>query len=233
MINIGIIHAKREVDSIGQTINNLNEEFPGIILNVFCEPGSEFFDGGYKVIKYVNGVQLGVFLNWLHALSCMQSRLFIKKWILICEDDIEWIKESGKYFISYLNEHQDDESIGFVSGYCSVVNANKEGFGLAKISPYGWCGALALAIPVRNVWSILNHPIIEKYKTSRDLDNLIGRILLDLGKKLIVHTPSLVNHLGAKHSTLLKPGSKSVYNEVRRTYDYTTHCLRCKLSKSD
>lgn len=225
-IDLAIIHAPRKIDYIGLVIDNLQEEFPGIQPHVFCEPGSEWFDGGYRVIKHVNYVTYGPFFNWLQAILLFQNSL--NPWILICEDDIQWIQGSGKIFLDYLekcterNEKESNniDNIGLVSGYCSKKNANPSslGFGIAKVSPYGWCGALALAIPTHTITTIVNHTYALTEVRGVHLDNKIGKIMLNLKKKLIIHTPTLVHHLGNVHSTLVPEGHPKLLEDIRYPY---------------
>lgn len=221
MFDLAIIHAPRRVDYISATLENLFTEFPGIKPHVFCEPGSEWFVNGYRVIKHVNKVQYGPFFNWLKAI--LTFRKSENPWLIICEDDIEWKKGSGELFREYLAKITSDSSIGLVSGYCSVVNANpkKPGFTLAKISPYGWCGMLAVAIRTQDIDSIITHPYTLCEKEGKHLDNIVGRVILDLGKQIISHVPTLVYHLGGIHSTLVPEGHKGLTNKVRRAYDYS------------
>jgi hypothetical protein len=215
---IGIIHVSRQPDYIGLSISNLLEEFPGVEIHVFAEPGGEWFAGMSKVVVHKNEVLYGPLFNWLHGLETL-SRTSTEDWILMCEDDIQWGKDQGKIFHDYLKGCSNQ--IGMVSGYCSKPNANpkKLGFANAKISPYGWCGALAIAIPRHLVPMILASKFIIAEWKGKHLDYVVGKTVRWMGKDIIVHTPTLVYHLGATTSTLLPSGHKNLFGYVRQAYD--------------
>lgn len=216
MFDLAIIHSQREINYVENVIDNLEDEFPGIRPHVFCELNVRHFP--LRVTHHRNQAQYGPFFNWLRAIHYFRKSQ--KKWLLICEDDIQWGSGTGKLFQDYLIKQQDNETIGFVSGYCSRVNANPKnlGFSVAKVSAYGWCGMLAIALPIRNIDLILNHQIVQQEKEGRHLDYLIGSILLALNKKLIVHTPTLVYHCGGLCSTLVPANHKNLHTKVRQAY---------------
>jgi hypothetical protein len=218
-LTIGIIHAPRKPDYIGLTISNLQEEFPGIDLHIFAEPGSEYFDGMDSVIIHQNPVTYGPLFNWLHAIQTLSS---LAEWVMMCEDDIQWGKGQGLIFREYVLSC--GPGVGMISGYCSKPNANPKslGFGLAKISPYGWCGALSIAVPAYLVPKIISHAYVSQEWRGKHLDYVVGKVIKSLGLDIIVHTPTLVHHLGANSSTLLPPGHKNLFGYVRQAYDNST-----------
>lgn len=189
---------------------------------VFCEPGTGAYQNRSKVLERHNEDTLGCVLNWLNAANYLLDKTD-DPFIMLCEDDILWLdgaKDKIETLLKILSGKIENRlvqtilplsSIGFVSGYCSQVNTPKgKGWQEASYRLSGWCGALNLVFPRQSLEYIVEdrERFLEAAKSNAvarvtrihtgpvHLDYAIGKILRDGGKKLLVHSPTLIQHLG-------------------------------------
>lgn len=191
---VGIITAPRNVSYLDRTLESVfAQELP--TPHVFAEPGVQFLHKD-KVHLHVNHKQLGCFGNWRNAAKWLLLNTE-SDYVLIGEDDVQWCLGAWEIISSFASLDK------VLSGWTSLVNATfgVTGWHRAANLPYvGWCGSLCLLFPR----DILNKVIINHNLTKEDgvhLDTDTGFALQELNVPIYCHHPSLVRHLGNKHST--------------------------------
>jgi hypothetical protein len=191
----GIITAPRKVGYLDRSLETYQrQELP--TPHVFAEPGAEFFYYKSQVVLHKNRERLGCFDNWRAAARWLLLNTE-SDYILMCEDDTSWNVGAWPIMADFA---QPDRVI---SGWTSLVNAT---FGItgwqkaANLSYSGWCGSLALLYP-RGILNkvVLNHNLTKEGGVHLDTD--MGFALQELNVPIYCHHPSLVHHLGNKHST--------------------------------
>lgn len=214
MLSVGIITAPRGMTYLGQSLSSYFDEWD-IKPHVFEEPGTSKFIG--EVTRHVNDKTFGCVGNWLHAARSLVKGLdgiACSDWIMICEDDIAWSRGSGaqvRKLLEVLEEGLIEKElplsrVGFISPYCSLVNAPKErGWRTPRYIKSGWCGALSLIFRRDVLLGLLAHEdkflsytIPERHpeKGHVNLDYAIGRYVYEQKLTMITHSPTLVTHLG-------------------------------------
>jgi len=195
-MHIAIITAPRTVNYISDTILRLQEEWPNSNIHTFEEPGHPLYYGHNQVIRHVNTQRLGCVRNWLTALSALNT--WSKDNFMICEDDVDWTRDSGAKVRGFIKSHQ----FGYVSPYCAQINQPKmRGWQEPRIERHGLCGALSVILSKPAVLHILNsidafldHSLDTMNEQPRHLDYAIGMSLSKF--KNYTHNPTLVYHTG-------------------------------------
>jgi hypothetical protein len=215
-ISIGVIHAPRKIDFIGWTLDSIRSEFEGIRPTVFCEPDCDNFRGMSLVDTVKHNIKYGSYLNWVFGLRFMY-RYTTADYILMCEDDVEIHEGASKKLLEGCEQYRD-KKVGFFSLWASQANANPRspGWGIAKFSRNGWCGALALCLPRESAKAFIDYT--DKPDDTKDLDTTVGRVFLRLGYQLIIHTPTLVTHLGNTISTIVEEDHPLLTEYQRQPY---------------
>lgn len=187
MIAIGVTTAPRGRNYLNNTVQQLKYEFPGTDIFIFAEPDTPKTVGG---VWTFNPTKLGQGYNLLNGLQSLRDEA---DWIMMCEDDISLCPGFGDKITNILNRIGSKYKVGFLSPYCSYVNADPgaQGWSLAKRSMYGWCGMLCTIWPKE---SIPDEPLVVKKDWGPDAS--IGDLVLALGKHIYTHVPSLVTHIG-------------------------------------
>ena len=92
LISIAIMTSPRPRPTLSLSVRSLrNAGFPDRVL-VFAEPGvPPLVSEGVEFLP--NETKLGNLRNWVRALSCLLKDPE-GKWLMVCEDDIVWAKDS-------------------------------------------------------------------------------------------------------------------------------------------
>lgn len=218
MLAIGVTTAPRKRIYLNDTVQQLKYEFPDAEIFIFAEPGTP------KTVEanwIFNQETLGVGHNWLNGFRRLLYASYTP-WIMMCEDDISLSANFGIYIKQMLRIFIGN-SAGFISPYCSYVNANPKhpGWSLAKISAFGWCGMLCTIWPREFGYQFLSRPCHFKTETLPDgrikkygPDACIALHTLSLGKKIYIHTPSLVTHVGEEstHTNVTDTMQRQAYD---------------------
>lgn len=212
---VAIISAPREPMLIGQSLDS----YPWDLLPkpyVFAEARTPEFANKSKVHYWEHTTRLGHFKNFRFAASYIAQHI-APKWTIICEDDICWLPGAAEKLVEVLDKC-DPYNIGFVSPYCSRVHGIHDltGWQEPADSKYGWCGNLVMCFPHKSLVNMLKSP---KFTAKNPLDYVIGQIFED--KKKLVHMPTLIRHLGHRHSTLMNNNSRNIDHIARLGYDCT------------
>ena len=193
MLTIGITTAPRERIYLNDTVQQLRYEFPTTDIYIFAEPGTPKTTEGTWIF---NPVKLGQGYNLLNGLQFLKDK---SSWVMMCEDDISLCRDFGVITTNFLDvvDHpwskKFRDKVGFLSPYCSYVNANlgARGWSLAKRSMYGWCGMLCTIWPNEAIPT--GTPV---FKDKWGPDSCIADHVLETGKHIYTHVPSLVTHTG-------------------------------------
>lgn len=225
-VSVGIISAPREVQYLGHMLDSFFTNFDEIKPHVFQEPGCKSFYNSTRTIIHQNEKKLGIIANWIQALQFLIN--LNTPWIMICEDDIEFVKYAHEIMIDKMVDVllSKEKRIGFLSPYCSKVNARPDylwDWSEIANKKIGLCGTLCLCIPRTSAFYFLRQ-IQDFYRLAKDihLDFAIGETFQLCGLHTLVHTPTLIHHLGVKHSTLFAPNHKHLNHPARQSYDLNT-----------
>lgn len=204
MLSVGIITAPRTPMYIG---NSLTSYFEQSVIRpfVFAEPSTPSFLNEYRVDRHDNPEQLGCVKNWFNAAKSL-LRNCDDPFIMICEDDILWRDGAFDSLMNLLKCLTGEipvrwplpSDIGFVSLYRAAPYADKaSGWQPVKLRSCGWLGALC---------TVFHRSMLEQYvaneaqfyESSRGihLDYAIGAIASSMGKTILAHSPSFIQHLG-------------------------------------
>jgi len=134
----------------------------------------------------VNKHQLGLAKNWCKAL------LNVRDGVIICEDDGFWFDGSGRKFLKQIYK----TPWLIVSAYTAYVNAhNNIGWHFWRCK-YNLCGAIAIYIPKVHVRPLLEYVLRNMGTDHIVLDASIGRYALSVNLPVMLHTPTLIDHIG-------------------------------------
>lgn len=214
VLDTGIITAPRPISYIGTSLDSFfrtwgEDRTP----HVFRDGSPEKYFNQTKVIEHQNPETLGCVMNWFNAATWMVDNTS-KPFVMMLEDDILW-DEHARVLIENLLRVISGElaapcpkNIGFISPYCSRLNAPaNRGWQPAKVEPkHGWMGALCLIFP-RSVLRTLikdkeyfikqaTHNTRYNARRPMHLDFAIGRTLQKNGYMLLTHNPTLILHMG-------------------------------------
>lgn len=174
---------KRPMPYIGQTLESyfdLYDEQP----IVFEQPGTEPYLNRTRVIRQETNAD-GLISNWVAMVQWLEKHTFDDTYML-CEDDIVFRQRitlpSGSY--------------GYLSPYCSLVNAPKGETGWVKPDMRsGQCGALCIVLSRRSLEDIVCqlHRFLA-LTSGLHLDTAIGRFFES--QTNLVHVPTMVLHIG-------------------------------------
>lgn len=191
MIPVAMITAPRRTNYISLTLESLFDSGYTNV-TVFEEPGTQTYRHNTRCSRVRHDERKGCVRNWLSALEYMCAKH--NSPIIICEDDFQIV---GHFDLESLTKIY--QSWGFISPYCSKVNANKTGWGPPKKSNR-WCGALfmCLSVPAQemildNIDLFLWHAAYQADEP-KHLDYAIGQMLLNFMN--YCHNPSLIHHIG-------------------------------------
>lgn len=193
MIPIAMITAPRKANYISLTLESLFD-YGYSNVTTFEEPGTLIYQHNTKCTRVRHDTKQGCVRNWLSALEYMNLKH--KSPVIICEDDF---LVSEPFHLDYLATVY--QNWGFISPYCSKVNANVKGWGPPK-KANKWCGALFMCLSVPAQEMILDNVDLflwhAAYKTNepKHLDYAIGQMLLNFNN--YCHNPSLIQHIGTE-----------------------------------
>lgn len=214
-LSTGILTSPRKVCYLGQSLDSYFKEFDATPV-VFAEPGAAHYFNESRTVRVDRPVHLGQLENFRRGLAQLLET--DADWLLMCEDDIQWMPGSGPRLLSFLEQAQRDVAkIGAVSPYCSQANVPeglKLGWWMCRIHPkWGWCGNLAMAYPRVAAQEIVDATI----KNLRYVDYLIAEFLYKMDRRIFVHLPTDVLHIG-EFSTLVDIDSKFRDHECRKPF---------------
>jgi len=203
--------APRTVSYINDSLATYPKDIGKVI---FAEPGSpDITHPNIQVIK--NSKKFGCCANFLQSL--IHAYYENHDWVVFCEDDIKWEDWAFTKLLEIIEHVGDDKHIGMVSPYCSIPNGPEPN---CPDPPMGWihprydriaaglCGALCCAMPKHAIRKLGNNiKLFEKLANDKLKDFALGESLRRLGYDILVHTPSLITHLG-EYSTLVPDGHK-------------------------
>jgi len=196
--------------------------------HVFAEPDSNFtalVSAGVSSV-YRNADTLGCYANWKQGLThllrladdmnaeCLGSC----RWLLMLQDDVIWSdKTNPASLYAAVHSVPRPEQVGAFSWYTSpsMVGTDDTGFVHAALHKHSFWGALALMFPIESARRLLTAPRFVNHPKDCRLDVVIGNTLsLDLCLRLLVHNPSLCDHIGA-FSTLGRHKIKGIQSNRR------------------
>ena len=171
-------------------------------LHVFAEPGT--LAGGYlpdpakyDVAVHENKERLWCFGNWKHGLNWLLANVDAD-WYLLLQDDTIW-KANGQPLLTAAMTAGKFANVGFLSPYTSksmVGNMKAKGWATAKFYRRAFWGALAVCMPKQSAAALAAFPRFNNHKHRRKLDVVIGNCFRDMHKPVMVHVPSLCDHIG-------------------------------------
>lgn len=178
---------------IHRSIQSLRESGCGERVTIFCEPGCAFSTACCGDVALVQRQdRLGCFRNWASGLRELADAS--PDWVVMLQDDVVWSRRGWETLMNGII--MSDYGVGALSPYTSA--------GIAPVGRRGWVpprqksfwGALALAFPRDAATAVLDHPIFVSHDKPARLDVVVGKALADLARPLLVHMPSLCDHIG-------------------------------------
>lgn len=186
-------------------------------LHLFCEPGRILVPNSKKfkfdvIQTSERGAEvnetLGCYRNWRTGLDWLLANVDAEAYLML-QDDVVWRSDGAAQIAA---AQQDPEvmgpHIGFISAYTSramVKDAGKdtEPKGWTSVSFYNnaFWGALAICMPAASARLLTEHSRYTGHDKPVRLDVLIGNVFRDMNMTILVHVPSLCDHIGA-YSTL-------------------------------
>lgn len=118
MFDLMIIAAPRDEPYLSGTVDEIRSQFD-VVPHVFAEPGTQPVN---HVHWHQNYFRCGMVGNWFYNARYMLETSN-KPFIACCEDDIQLQPECGYRLRLLLMRAIHDPWIGFISPYCSKVNA--------------------------------------------------------------------------------------------------------------
>jgi hypothetical protein len=195
-----------------------------IVPFVFAEPQTPPFLYKDRVLYYESPNQLGIVHNWLYAAKRILE-VNASPWIMMCEDDIEFMQGCSRETRKLILDLEDDLP-GFISPYCSKHNSamfEKGNWHKPQMpGDMSWCGACCLLFPREHLNLIVNvHEANFKlaaqgpHSSAVHLDCAIGHVLTFCGKKLLTHSPTLVDHKGEISTTEVNNQEGQILGDAR------------------
>jgi hypothetical protein len=196
---IGIVTAPRAQCYISVSLQTLLlQRLPDPIdprgITVFCEPGADVFLNHSIVNKIVNQTTLDLCLNWCNAVDTFLKDETLTH-IIMCEDDVYWLDGSLKAALLQIQKTPDC----IVSPYCSYTNGSRKVGWNPWIADHNLNGALTMFLPIK----VLKHGLLEyvrnnhyDFEGNTHIDSTIGVYCDEFNIPVMLHTPSLVRHIG-------------------------------------
>jgi hypothetical protein len=144
--------------------------------------------------------KLGCFPNWKRALTWLIANTDAD-WLMVVQDDVVYRSDVLARLEAGAEEFQ---FIGALSPYCSVAMVEPEswdtveGWGQARFYNNAFWGALTLCFSRSVAEALLAFPRFRAHDHHRKIDVVVGNCLRDMGLPLIVHRPSLCDHIGER-----------------------------------
>lgn len=220
-MRIAILTAPRKINLITPSLDSYFDSGFKVRPDVFCEPDSDHFRNMDKCTLHTTTIQRGIFANWERAARYCLA-VCTEDFFIIAEDDVKWTSEAAQY-VRTLNI---ETTVGMISLWTSVANGRPDQYGMTTDARYDkekWCGCLALCFHRKILEKVIEHPHFHRPDRFNHLDITIGEIIKNLGLRILVHTPSLVHHLGTIHSTLVKENNPALQKVTRQEYDDHYH----------
>ncbi len=186
-------------------------------LHLFCEPGKIIVPNSKKfnfgVVQthdrgHPMGTVLGCFRNWRTGLDWMLANVPAAGYLML-QDDCIW-REDGhtQLMVAMADPELFGPHIGFISPYTSkamVRHAGRpeeaKGWTTACFYNKAFWGALAICMPASSARALSENGRYTGHTHSRKLDVVLGNVFRDMSKSMLVHVPSLCDHIGS-YSTL-------------------------------
>lgn len=203
---VGITTAPRQSPTLERTLATVRAG--GWQPVVYAEPDSPVPDG-VPVVRRAE--RLGAWRNWIKAAE--QLLAADTSHVLILQDDVDLCGDA-KAVVESADWPSD---VGCLSLYTSA-KYHREGDGLHAINLSNFWGACALAFRRDALDAIVKHPKAAAWNMSagrtakspeeiQQIDTAVGRILSDLGLKMMAWSPSLAQHTGDTSTISAKPNS--------------------------
>jgi hypothetical protein len=203
---IGMQTAWRPDPVIDTSLDSLRAAGFEQTVHVFAEPTAQVKKRPDIELRR-NAHTQGCFPNWRNTAVWM----FVNTdadWIMVLQDDVVWRNDGRAQLEAGMAAHP---AVGMLSPYCSPKmlphdlrqNASpEESWQEAQFYDKTFIGALALCFPRESLGKLLHHDRFLSHTHHRKTDTLVGNTLrLELGLSILVHIPSLANHIG-KWSTI-------------------------------
>jgi hypothetical protein len=168
-------------------------------VHLLAEPGT--FDRvrrphDARTIEHENSSTRGCFRNWKRAVKRLLSRTSAP-WLLVVQDDATWVPWAADVLRAQLIARHDVRT-GVLSPYVTgkdVAPTFDDGWNECRVGWTFW-GALAFAMPRAAAEDLLRHPRFTQHRGTQQVDAVVSASMLDLGRPIYVHVPSLVDHVG-------------------------------------
>lgn len=175
-------------------------------VHLFTEPGTPAADVGADILLHPNSVKRGCYKNWRHALTQLLVLEPAAEWLLMLQDDGVWRGDAHAKLQDGMARYPH---VGFLSPYTSKamlsvtsvrnIKVNRtDAWVPVKFHNKAFWGAVATCWPRAAVERLLACPRVVNHDHHRKVDVVIGNACRDLGLPILVHAPSLANHIGKK-----------------------------------
>jgi hypothetical protein len=191
-----------------------------VVPHVFAEPGS--LKTRHQTHWHNNPTCLKNMGNWIGAAKYMLTYV-MEPYFAIMEDDVIFhtlasIRVRQRILLGETN---------CISPYCAQVNrreASLPGWIEARTDKSGWCGNMCLVFPRLLLQKIIeNEDKLRLYSKGRNgtneelyhADYAVGRVIEELGYKIICHQPTLVLHQDVPSTNEQNNRHRSHVNKAR------------------
>lgn len=170
---------------------------------IFAEPGCEDLprDQGIPIVERVGS--LGAWPNWYLALAELLMRQPNADFYFLLEDDA-LLYQGQPNLKSYVEQSLvSNPQLAFASLYCAdAIMANQIGWVSGNLGKY-FIGALALVIPKESALKLMTNENVARHRETGGEDHgtkltdaVLGRWAFENQLRVLVHNPSLVDHIG-------------------------------------
>lgn len=194
-------------DYFAQSLQSIRAAGFDETIHAFLEPGAARHvpePEKNDVVLHQHDVKHGCFRNFKFGLQWLVNHTDAP-WLLMLQDDAVWRQDGHAALMSTISSKKY-ANVGMLSPYASKAMVPKrfqrsrdERWAEARFHNRAFWGAVAMLFPRASAVALLTRSQrFMQHTHSRKLDVVVGNALrVELGLRIYVHVPSLVEHIGA------------------------------------
>jgi hypothetical protein len=197
---LAMISAPRPAPTVNRTIAEVRHGGFTQRLRVFAEPGSVVAGPpGVEIARNRN--RLGMWPNWLQAAEYLLGQT-AAPYLVLFEDDLE-LAACAALALQYAVQTLPTDSFGLATLFTTRLFVSNrvmwQGWSTLDSPPWG---SLGYCFSRDSLRELIRSSAVRGHKSSTDTDGVVSRGMVEIGRKVYAHVPSLCGHAGEGNSTV-------------------------------
>jgi hypothetical protein len=215
---LAMITAPRRVPTMDRSVAELRRGGFAQRLRVFAEPGSVVAASpGVEIVR--NPIRLGMWLNWLQAVQYLLEQTDAP-YLVLFEDDVEFAP-CAALALQHAVQTLPADRFGLATLFTprQFVTSLPMWLGWSALGSQPAWGSQGYGFSRNSLGKLFRSSAVRGHASSEDTDGVVSRGMIEVGRRVYAHIPSLSAHAGDGNSTVGHAASEA-FSALRFDRDY-------------